>query len=185
MSRIGNAVVKLPAKVELQVNGDRAVVKGPLGTIDFPVPAGITLTQEGAEVQVKRESDEKIQRGLHGLTRSLLNNHVQGVSNGWVRNLELVGVGYRAALKGNQLVLSLGFSHEINYDLPKGVEAKVEQQTKIELKSIDKQQIGQVAADIRSYRPPEPYKGKGVRYANEVVRRKAGKAGKGGKGGKK
>lgn len=184
MSRIGNAPVQMPAKVELEVKGSEAMVKGPLGQISFKIPPGITMVQEGEVVEVKRSDDSKEQRAYHGLTRALLNNHVKGVSSGWVKNLELVGVGYRVALKGKQLVLSLGFSHDVNYELPADVEAKVEQ-TRIELKCIDKQRLGQIAAEIRSFRPPEPYKGKGIRYADEVVRRKAGKAGKSGKGGKK
>ena len=184
MSRIGNAPVQMPAKVELEVKGAEALVKGPLGQIRFPVPPGISIEREGDTVQVRRSDDSKEQRALHGLTRALLNNHVKGVSAGWIRSLELVGVGYRVVLKGKQLVLSLGYSHDVNYDLPSDIEAKVEQ-TRIELKSIDKQRLGQVASEIRSFRPPEPYKGKGVRYVDEVVRRKAGKAGKSGKGGKK
>jgi len=184
MSRIGNAIIEMPAKVELKVGGDQATVKGPLGEIQFGIPAGISINQDGNTLSVVRSDDSKEQRAYHGLTRALLNNHVKGVSVGWIKSLELNGVGYRVALKGKQLVLSLGFSHEIHYDLPADVEAKVEQ-SKIELKSIDKQKVGQAASEIRAFRRPEPYKGKGIRYSNEVIRRKAGKAGKSGKGGKK
>lgn len=182
MSRIGKSPVKLPAGVTLEVRGEEANVKGPLGQISFHVPAGITVEQEGNIVSVKRRDESKEQRALHGTTRAVLNNHAHGVSAGWVKNLELVGVGYRAQLKGKQLVLSLGYSHDVNYNLPADVEAKVDQQVRIELKCINKQKLGQVASEIRSYRPPEPYKGKGIKYAGEVIRRKAGKAGKSGKG---
>lgn len=184
MSRIGNAPVMMPAGVSLEVKGTDGTVKGPLGQIHFPVPEGISIQQEGATVTLQRRDDSKELRALHGTTRALLSNHARGVSSGWVRNLELVGVGYRAQLKGKQLVLSLGYSHDINYDLPADIEAKVDQQVRIELKCIDKQRLGQIASEIRSYRPPEPYKGKGVKYAGEQIRRKAGKAGKAGKGGK-
>jgi large subunit ribosomal protein L6 len=183
MSRIGNAPVRMPAKVDLEIKGTEAVVKGPLGQISLKIPPGIRIEKNGDMVHVKRSDDSKEQRALHGLTRALLNNHVRGVTTGWVKSLELVGVGYRVAMKGRQLVLSLGYSHDVNYNLPPDIEAKVEQ-TKIELKGIDRQRLGQIAAEIRSFRPPEPYKGKGIRYAEEVVRRKAGKTGKAGKGGK-
>lgn len=182
MSRIGNAPIKLPNGVEVKEADESLKVKGPLGELTSVLPQGISLeTGEDGMLRIKRADDSKYLRERHGLTRALLNNCVIGVSNGWVKNLELVGVGFRAQLKGRELVLSLGFSHEVKYQLPEGVDATVTDQVRIELKSIDKQKIGQVAAEIRAFKPPEPYKGKGIRYANENIRRKAGKAGKAGK----
>lgn len=182
MSRIGNAPIKLPNGVEVKEAEQSLKVKGPLGELTSVLPEGIKIeTGDDGLLRVQRSDDYKKQRERHGLTRALLNNCITGVSQGWVKKLELVGVGFRAQLKGKELVLSLGFSHEVKYNLPEGVDAAVTDQVRIELKSIDKQKIGQVAAEIRSLKPPEPYKGKGIRYAGENIRRKAGKAGKAGK----
>lgn len=181
MSRIGKALVKLPQGVSLAVKDRSIAVKGPLGELHSPLPEGISLEQSDSSVELKRASDERALRALHGTARALLQNTVQGVSKGWEKRLELVGVGYRAQLKGKELVFSLGYSHEVRYPLPAAVTATVTDQTKIDLKSIDKQKLGQVASEIRALRPPEPYKGKGVKYADEKIRRKAGKAGKAGK----
>lgn len=181
MSRIGNAPIKLPSNVELKVEGTEVKVKGPMGEMISPLPEGIELKNEDGVVKFSRIGEERFYRERHGLARALLNNNIIGVSQGWKKSLELVGVGYRVQLKGNQLVLSLGYSHEVKYDLPEGVKATVADQTKLELAGIDRQKVGQVAAVIRGFRPPEPYKGKGVKYSDERIRRKAGKAGKAGK----
>ena len=181
MSRVGNATIKVPGNVELKVMGNEINVKGPQGELKTPLPAGITIEQKDGEVKVKRANDTRELRAMHGTVRSLLSNCVHGVSEGWKKRLELVGVGYRAQMKGKELVLSLGYSHEIRYPLPESVKAAVTDQTKVDLESIDKQKLGQVASEIRSLRPPEPYKAKGVRYEGEHIRRKAGKAGKAGK----
>lgn len=181
MSRVGNAPIKVPGNVELKVVGTEIVVKGSQGELKAPLPAGIILEQNDGEVQLKRENESRETRAMHGTARSLLNNCIHGVSEGWKKRLELVGVGYRAQMKGKELVLSLGYSHDIHFKMPDSVKAAVTDQTKIDLESIDKQKLGQVAAEIRSFRPPEPYKAKGVRYENEHIRRKAGKAGKAGK----
>ncbi len=185
MSRIGNAPIKIPAGVELKPGAGVVKVKGPLGEIETPLPDGITMSQDGGMLKFSRRDDSREQKERHGLTRALMNNNIEGVSKGWKKNLELVGVGYRVQLKGTELVFALGYSHEVKYKLPAGIKATVNDQTKIELAGIDRQMLGQAAADIRTFRPPEPYKGKGIRYAGEAIRRKAGKAGKAGKGGKK
>ncbi len=181
MSRIGRAPIKVPAGVDLKVEDRNIRVKGPKGEILSPLPEGITLKVDNGTALLERADDERRSKEQHGLARALLNNNIIGVKDGWKRNLELIGVGYRVQLKGSELVLSLGYSHEIRYSLPKGISATVPDLTKIELTGIDRQLLGQVASEIRSYRPPEPYKGKGVKYSNEVIRRKAGKAGKAGK----
>ncbi|MCB1164704.1 MAG: 50S ribosomal protein L6 [Leptospiraceae bacterium] len=181
MSRVGKAPIKLPSGVELNVQGSTVNIKGPKGNLESPLPEGISLAVDSGVATLTRSDESKKQRERHGLARALLQNCVTGVSDGWTRNLELVGVGYRAQLKGKELVLSLGYSHEIKYPLPAGIEAQVTDQTRVQLTGIDRQKLGQVASEIRSFRPPEPYKGKGVRYAGEQIRRKAGKAGKAGK----
>jgi len=181
MSRVGNALINLPKGVELKISGEQVFVKGPLGELSSPLPAGITMEQNEGVVSLKRKDDTRFLKERHGMSRALLNNCVLGVSQGWKKNLELIGVGYRVQLKGSELVFALGYSHEVRYPLPDGVKASVNDQTKLELNGIDRQKVGQVAAEIRSLRPPEPYKGKGVRYADEQIRRKAGKAGKAGK----
>ncbi|MDH4220862.1 MAG: 50S ribosomal protein L6 [Candidatus Aminicenantes bacterium] len=182
MSRVGKAEISIPSGVTVTTSGSEIVVKGPLGELKSPIPQWIKLNQEGSTVSLTREDDSRKQRETHGLTRALLNNCILGVSTGWKKKLELVGVGYRVQMKGTDLVFSLGFSHEIKYKMPEIVKAVVADQTKLELSSIDKHRIGQVASEIRALRPPEPYKGKGIKYSDEVVRRKAGKAGKAGKG---
>ena len=179
MSRIGKAPITVPSGVEVEIQGRQVAVKGPKGELDIEVPVGITVRQDGEEVLVERSDDERRNRALHGLTRSLVNNMVLGVSEGFSKELEIVGVGYRAAAKGsNALELQLGFSHPVNVEAPDGITFDVPEPTRIIVSGIDKQVVGQVAADIRSYRKPEPYKGKGVRYLGEHVARKAGKAAK-------
>ena len=179
MSRIGKAPITVPSGVEVQIQGRQVAVKGPKGELDIEVPVDITVRQDGEEILVERSDDERRNRALHGLTRSLVNNMVLGVSEGFSKELQIVGVGYRAAAKGsNALELQLGFSHPVNVEAPAGITFDVPEPTRIIVSGIDKQVVGQVAADIRSYRKPEPYKGKGVRYVGEYVARKAGKAAK-------
>jgi len=179
MSRIGKAPITVPSGVEVEIQGRQVAVKGPKGELDIEVPVDITVRQDGEEILVERSDDERRNRALHGLTRSLVNNMVLGVSEGFSKELEIVGVGYRAAAKGsNALELQLGFSHPVNVEAPDGITFDVPEPTRIIVSGIDKQVVGQVAADIRSYRKPEPYKGKGVRYLGEHVARKAGKAAK-------
>lgn len=181
MSRVGNAPIPLPRGVELKIEGSALSVKGSKGTLQWTLPETISLEVVDGEVRLARTNDERSSRALHGLARALVNNMVVGVSEGYERKLELVGVGYRAAAKGKGIELQVGFSHPIAIDAPEGIDFEVPDPTKITIRGIDKQVVGQVAADIRKVRPPEPYKGKGIRYEGEFVRRKAGKAGLGSK----
>ena len=179
MSRVGRAPITVPGGVEVSIAGAHVTVTGPKGTLELDVPGEITVRQEGAELLVERPNDERQNRAMHGLVRSLVNNMVVGVSEGFVKELEIIGVGYRATPKGDTaLELALGFSHPVNVTAPAGVTFEVPAPTQILIKGADKQVVGQVAADIRAIRKPEPYKGKGVRYKDEYVARKAGKAGK-------
>ncbi len=179
MSRIGKAPITVPAGVDVKVDGRRISVKGPMGTLERQIPGTITVSQDGDTLTVERPNDENKVKAMHGLTRSLVNNMVIGVTEGFKKNLEIVGVGYRAEAQGpNALRLNLGFSHPVDVKAPEGITFEVPVQTQIIVSGIDKEVVGQVAADIRSIRKPEPYKGKGVRYAGERVLRKAGKAGK-------
>ncbi len=178
MSRIGNKKVDIPQGVSVDVKTELVEVKGPKGSLNAPLFPGIAVEVAGSALTVSRSADDKDTRAKHGLVRSLLANCVLGTSAGFSKTLVLQGVGYRAQKKGSDLVLTLGFSHEINMNVPKDVEVEVPEPTKVVVSGIDKQRVGQIAAEIRSFRPPEPYKGKGVRYENEVIRRKAGKAGK-------
>lgn len=181
MSRIGRQPVAVPKNVEITLgDGNNVSVKGPKGQLHRQFPATITLTREDEQIVVTRPSDEGKQRALHGLSRSLLNNMVVGVTDGFTRTLEVQGVGYRAQLQGSNLQLALGFSHPVIVNPPEGITFSVEG-PRILISGIDKEQVGQVAANIRKLRPPEPYKGKGIRFQGERVRRKAGKAGKVGK----
>jgi len=177
MSRIGNAPIEIPSGVEVSVDGSTVTVKGPKGTLARTMDPRISASVEDGIITVARDNDEREARALHGLTRSLIANMVIGVSAGYSKELKAVGVGYRAALKGNTLELQVGFSHPVSIEAPEGIAFEVPEQTKIIVAGIDKQLVGQVAANIRSVRPPEPYKGKGIRYVDEHVRRKAGKAG--------
>ena len=179
MSRIGKAPITVPAGVEIKASGNSITVKGPKGTLTRELVGGISVRQEENTLLVERPNDERQSRSLHGLSRALVNNMVVGVTDGFVKELEIVGVGYRAELKGpSALRLNLGFSHPVDVAAPDGVTFEVPVQTRIIIKGIDKELVGQVAANIRSIRKPEPYKGKGVRYLNERILRKAGKAGK-------
>ncbi len=177
MSRIGRKPINLPAGVEVKIEENVITVKGPKGVLSQSIPEDINIEQQETELQVIRPSDAKRHRAMHGLTRALVANMVTGVTAGFEKKLEMVGVGYRAQLQGNKLVLNIGFSHPIEIEPPQGIEFEVPAVTRITVKGIDKQLVGNTAADIRALRKPEPYKGKGVRYENEVVRRKAGKSG--------
>src|SRR5690242_12361 len=179
MSRIGKAPIPVPSGVEVTINGSDVAVKGPKGSLAWSMPEDITVTKEGDTLTVARPDDERQHRALHGMARSLIANMVTGVSEGFTKELEIVGVGYRAAAQGNDgLELALGFSHPVHVKAPAGVTFDVPQPTRVIVKGHDKQLVGQVAADIRKIRKPEPYKGKGVRYAGERIQRKAGKSAK-------
>ncbi len=179
MSRIGRAPVPVPSGVDVTLDGRSVTVRGPRGTLHHEVAGDITVRQEGQVLLVERPDDERRNRALHGLTRTLVNNMVVGVTAGFSKDLEIVGVGYRATPKGPAtLELALGFSHPVTVEAPEGVTFEVPAPTRVSIRGSDKQVVGEVAAKIRKLRPPEPYKGKGVRYAGEVVRRKAGKAAK-------
>lgn len=175
MSRIGKQPVPLPKGVEVQLQAGTLSVKGPKGSLEMKVHPDMQIAIEDGTLTVSRPSDEANHRALHGLTRSLAANMVQGVTEGFERKLEIVGVGYRAEKKPTGILLHLGYSHTIEYPAPEGIELDVPTQTEVRVKGADKQKVGQVAAEIRGFRPPEPYKGKGVRYAGEHIRRKAGK----------
>lgn len=177
MSRIGNNPVPLPGGVEIKVDGSEVSVKGAKGKLDRTFDSRISFNVDEGQVEVLRANDHRETRALHGLSRALLNNMVIGVSEGYKKDLEMVGVGYRVSLKGKAIELLVGFSHPVMIEAPAGIDFEVPENTKISVSGIDKQLVGQVAADIRKVRPPEPYKGKGIRYAGEHVRRKAGKAG--------
>ena len=179
MSRIGRMPVAVPDGVEIIEQDGALTVRGPRGELQRQLHPEMRLEREDGRLLVRRPTDEPRHRALHGLTRTLVNNMVTGVTSGYTKVLELSGVGYRATLAGDRLVLSLGFSHPVEVAPPPGIEFRVETPTRFSVSGADKELVGQVAADIRSRRKPEPYKGKGVRYAGEVVRRKAGKAGKG------
>jgi large subunit ribosomal protein L6 len=178
MSRIGNAPVQIPNGVTVTVTGAEVAVNGPKGNLSLKTLPQVVVKQEEGAVTVSRKSEDKFSKSLHGLTRSLINNMVTGVSQGYTRDLEMVGVGYRAQGGGDTLTLSVGFSHPVTVKAPEGVNFSVADNTKISVSGIDKILVGQVAANIRAIKPPEVYKGKGIRYTGEYVRRKAGKAGK-------
>lgn len=176
MSKIGRKPISLPTGVTLDIQADEIVVKGPKGQLSAPLLPGITVVVEANEIKIGRTSEDKQTKAFHGLIRSLVNNHVIGVSDGYKKTLKLVGTGYRVTAKGAGISLALGFSHTIEVEAVEGVKITTEGSDTIHVESIDKQAVGQMAANIRALRPPEPYKGKGIRYEDEVVRRKQGKA---------
>lgn len=177
MSRVGKQPITLPDKVSIKVGSDRNVlVEGPKGKLNWSLPEGVEVATEGKEINVTRTSEDRKVRALHGTSQRLISNMIEGVSKGYTRNLEIHGVGFRAAVKGNVIDLNLGQSHPRLHPIPAGVKVTVAENTKIAIEGIDKQIVGQLAADIRAYYPPEPYKAKGVRYAGEQIRRKAGKS---------
>jgi len=178
MSRIGNKPITVPDGVEVTLNGQNITVKGPKGTLEREIHENMKVTLEDKVITVTRPNDDPKNRSLHGLTRTLINNMVEGTLNGFERKLEINGVGYRAQKQGNKLVMNLGYSHPVEIDSPEGITFDVPNQNEIIVKGIDKEVVGQTAAVIRSKRPPEVYRGKGIKYAEEVIRRKEGKAGK-------
>ena len=178
MSRIGNKPITVPEGVEVTLNGNHITVKGPKGTLEKELHKNMAVSIEGNEITVKRPDDEAFNRSLHGLTRTLINNMIEGVLHQYIRTLEVNGVGYRAQLKGKKLVMNLGYSHPVEMDAPEGITFEVPNPNQIIVKGIDKEVVGQTAAVIRTKRPPEVYRGKGIKYAEEHIRRKEGKAGK-------
>ena len=175
MSRIGKQPIAIPPKVKVEVKGQKVSVEGPKGKLQFDLPHHTSLKVEGGNVHVSRQGDDAQARALHGLSRALVNNMVKGVSEGFVKKLEIQGVGFKAAVQGKTVNMTLGYSHAINYPIPDQIKVVVEENTKITIEGPDKQVVGQVASELRSYYPPEPYKGKGVRYVGEHVTRKEGK----------
>ncbi len=179
MSRVGKQPIPVPSGVEVSIDGSRVTVKGPKGTLEHEAPPAMVVSRDGEDIVVTRPDDERENRALHGLTRSLVNNMVVGVSEGYVKELEIVGVGYRVQAQGSsKLELQIGYSHSVPVEAPEGITFEVPVPTRIVVRGADKQLVGQVAADIRKIRKPEPYKGKGIRYVDEYVRRKAGKSAK-------
>ncbi len=178
MSRIGKQPIETPSGVEITISGSTVVVKGPRGELRQTFNPEMKIVQEDGAVRVERPNDEAFYRGLHGLTRSLIANMMEGVTKGYEKNLDIVGVGYRASLKGKDLELQVGYSHPVLVAAPEGVEFEVPQPTRITIRGNDKQAVGEIAANVRKVRKPEPYKGKGIRYEGEYVRKKAGKAAK-------
>ena len=178
MSRIGNKVITIPAGVEVNINDNFATVKGPKGELKQQFDKDMTFNVEGNEITVVRPSDSKRHRTVHGTTRAILANMIEGVSAGFKKELELIGVGYRAQMQGKKLVLSVGYSHPVEFEEIEGITLGVEGNTKVSIEGINKEVVGQYAAKVRAVRPPEPYKGKGIRYVGEYVRRKEGKTGK-------
>lgn len=179
MSRVGRLPVEVPSGVDVIINGSHVKIKGPKGEMEFSFSPDISIELHEGEISVTRPTDEREIRSLHGTTRALIQNMVTGVTDGFKKELQLVGVGYRANMQGNNLVLNVGYSHPVEIEPPPGITFEVgERSQQIFISGIDKQQVGQIAADIRKVRPPEPYKGKGIRYKDEYIRRKAGKAGK-------
>jgi large subunit ribosomal protein L6 len=175
MSRIGKLPVAVPPKVKVEIKGQKVFVEGPKGKLDFELPRRTTAKLDGANVVVSRDGEDAEAKALHGLSRALVNNMVKGVSDGFVKKLEIQGVGFKAAVQGKNISLVLGYSHPLNYPIPDQIKVTVEENTKLTIEGPSKQLVGQVAAEIRSYYPPEPYKGKGVRYSDEKVIRKEGK----------
>ena len=175
MSRIGKLPIEIPAKVKVEVKGRKVLVEGPKGKLDFDLPKRTTAAVEGAQIKVNRDGDDAEAKALHGLSRAIVNNMVKGVSEGFMKKLEIQGVGFKAIVQGKNVNLSLGYSHPINYPIPDQIKVTVEENTKLTIEGPSKELVGRVAAEIRGYYPPEPYKGKGVRYAGEKVVRKEGK----------
>ncbi len=176
MSRVGKKIIPIPEKVKISLQGQELSVEGPLGKLTMPLPPHALVEFDAQKIQVKRENEQRSSRENHGLTRALIANMVKGVTEGFKRELEISGVGYRAELKGNVIHMSLGFSHPVTYTLPTGIKATVDKQVRIALIGADKQLLGLVVSEIRDLKPPEPYKGKGIKFSEEVIRRKAGKS---------
>ena len=177
MSRVGKKVIPVPKDVKVSIGPRSLEVQGPKGKLTTPVPPGISFALENGGLSASRQNDERQQRAFHGLARALASNAIKGVTEGFSRELDIVGVGYKAAVEGNRVVLALGYSHPVIYPIPEGIKVAVDKQTHIVVTGIDRQKVGQVAAEIRSLRKPDPYKQKGIRYMGEVLKKKAGKAG--------
>jgi len=177
MSRIGKKPIPVPEKVKVEIKPDTIVVTGPKGSVSNPVPPGIRFEQKDKQILAVRQDDSGPQRAFHGLARALVANAVKGVTEGFTRELDIVGVGYRAEAKKNSVVFTLGFSHPIEYPIPAGISITVDKQTKLVISGVDRQQVGQIAANVRSLKKPDPYKNKGIRYTGEQLKKKAGKAG--------
>lgn len=178
MSRVGKLPVKIPEKVKVSVDGNLVKIEGPKGKMSFPYNPRVAIAVEKGEVKVTRPTEDRVAKGLHGLTRTLVRNALEGVVKGYERTLEITGVGFKAEVKGKDVHFTLGFSHPVVYRLPEGIAAEVDaKQTKLTVRGVDKHLVGLTAAKIRDLRPPEPYKGKGIKYANEIIRRKEGKTG--------
>jgi large subunit ribosomal protein L6 len=177
MSRIGKKPIPIPEKVKIDIKPDTVVVTGPKGSVTNPIPPGITWEQKDEQLIAVRPGDSGPERAFHGLARALIANAVRGVTDGFTKELEIVGVGYRAEQKKNSVVFTLGYSHPIEYPIPPGISITVDKQTRLVVSGVDRQQVGQIAANIRSLRKPDPYKNKGIRYTGEVLKKKAGKAG--------
>ncbi|HYE31675.1 MAG TPA: 50S ribosomal protein L6 [Methylomirabilota bacterium] len=175
MSRIGKQPVTIPAKVKVDIKGQQISVEGPKGKLNWELPSRVSAAQENGNIVVSRKGDDREAKSLHGLSRSIINNMLKGVSDGFMKKLEIHGVGFKAAVAGKQINLSLGYSHPISYPIPDQIKVTVDENTKVTIEGPSKQVVGQVAAEIRSYYPPEPYKGKGVRYSDEKITRKEGK----------
>lgn len=175
MSRIGKLPIEIPKTVKVKIDGNKVFVEGPKGKLEYKLPEKISAVIEDGKIRVKREDDASQTKALHGLSRAIINNMVKGVNEGFVKKLQIEGVGYKAAVQGNVINLTLGYSHPINYTIPPQIKVTVEENTKITIEGPDKQLVGQVAADIRAFYPPEPYKGKGIRYVGEHIIRKEGK----------
>ena len=184
MSRVGRKIIPVPKDVKVGIAKSALSVQGPKGKLETPVPPGISFVLEGAELSCKRTNDERQQRAFHGLARALAQNAIKGVTEGFSKELDIVGVGYKAALDGAKVVFALGYSHPVVFDIPEGIKVAIEKQTHLTVSGIDRQQVGQVAAEIRRLRKPDPYKQKGIRYMGEVLKKKAGKAGATGAGAK-
>ncbi len=184
MSRVGRKVIVVPPGVKVSVSDASVEVQGPRGKLSTPVPPGIKFALKGQELSCQRANDERQQRAFHGLARALAQNAIKGVTEGFSRDLDIVGVGYRAQVEGNKVVFALGYSHPVEYPIPEGIKIAVEKQTRVTVSGIDRQKVGQVAAEIRRLRRPDPYKQKGIRYVGEVLKKKAGKAGATGAGAK-
>lgn len=178
MSRIGNSPILIPSGVTIETQESLVVVSGPKGKLDFEIPSSITLKMEGQTLNIKRKNDEKRVKALHGLVRNLIANMIVGVTDGWSKNLELVGVGFRAQVAGNKIVLNVGYSHPVEMEAPEGISFEVTDNTKIKVSGIDKQAVGQVSANLKKVRVPDVYRGKGIRYSGEYIRKKVGKSAK-------
>ena len=184
MSRVGRKIIPVPKDVKVGIAKSALSVQGPKGKLETPVPPGISFVLEGTELSCKRTNDERQQRAFHGLARALAQNAIKGVTEGFTKDLDIVGVGYKAAVEGSKVVFALGYSHPVEFKIPEGIKIAIEKQTHVTVSGIDRQKVGQVAAEIRRLRKPDPYKQKGIRYTGEVLKKKAGKAGATGAGAK-